>query len=47
MRGCNAQVRHLRELRPDVSFALLDWPLRAQARAVSNFYDYVQGGGEL
>ena len=37
-----AVVRHMRKLRPDVSFALLDWPLRSQARCVSSFFDWVK-----
>ena len=35
-------VKYLREKRSCVSFGLLDWPLRAQARAVANFYGKVQ-----
>lgn len=35
-------VKYLRSKRDQVSFALLDWPLRAQARAVANFYELVK-----
>ena len=36
-------VKYLRSKRNQVSFGLLDWPLRAQARAVANFYELVKG----
>ena len=32
-------VRDMRRIRPCVSFGLLDWPLRGQARAVAQYYD--------
>lgn len=36
-------IKHMRSIRPDVSFGLLDWPFRSQARAVSRFFEYMQG----
>lgn len=35
-------VKYLRSKRDQVSFGLLDWPLRAQARAVVNFFELVK-----
>lgn len=45
--SASAVVRHMRSLRPDVSYGLLDWPLRSQARAVASWYEYIRAGGTL
>jgi len=37
--SASAVVKDLRRIRPCVSFGLLDWPFRGQARAVALYYD--------
>ena len=40
--SASAVVKDLRRLRPCVSFGLLDWPFRGQARAVAQYHDQCQ-----
>lgn len=43
-KSASAVVRDMQRIRPTVSFALLDWPFRGQARAVATYYDRVARG---
>jgi len=37
-------IHHMRSIRPTVSFGLLDWPFRGQARAVVTYFNRLRSG---